>query len=327
MMGLGLGGLGLSGMGGAPPLASYAAGGVLPSAVMDFEAGFLSTPLSLARASTATYVDADGTIKTAAVDAPRFDWSTGRRALLLENSATNFSTRSSHTAAYPWNTSGTQNGVTATMVASGYIGDVPYADYALTGTASSSTATPAIVQNAWSNVAAMVGETWTCSVSHMLVAGAWPDGVLVGGRVGEYDAGGAFINANTGGSVPSAVAYRGSVTRTLNQANLATVRGAITISGMSPGVTAFDGQVVRLFGWQLEKSAAPTSLIQTLGGVAVTRAADIASIKGLAAGTYDRRRVTPSGTVDTKGIVHPGGDISLPAGAYYRSIYYPGGTL
>ncbi|SOB97629.1 hypothetical protein SAMN05877809_1025 [Rhodobacter sp. JA431] len=46
--------------------------------------------ITLSRASTATYVGADGTIKTAAVDVPRFDFSTGKKALLLENSATNF---------------------------------------------------------------------------------------------------------------------------------------------------------------------------------------------------------------------------------------------
>jgi hypothetical protein len=41
----------------------------------------------LTRASTATYVDADGTIKTAAIDEPRFDWTGGERALLLEAAA------------------------------------------------------------------------------------------------------------------------------------------------------------------------------------------------------------------------------------------------
>lgn len=50
--------------------------------------------LTLTRAGTAVYVDADGTIKTASVDAPRFDWSTGRRALLLEASATNLALNS-----------------------------------------------------------------------------------------------------------------------------------------------------------------------------------------------------------------------------------------
>ena len=323
MLGLGLG----IGAGGVPPLARYAVGWVLPSAVMDFETGFLSGVLSFTRASTATYVDADGTLKTAAIDAPRFDWSTGRRALLLEGSTTNFATRSSHTAAYPWNTSNTHNGVTATMVASGYIGDVPYADYALTGTASSSASTPVIVSSTWASVAAGVGETWTCSVSHMLIAGAWPAGVLVGGRVSEFDASSAFISATIGGSVPSAVASRGSATRTLNQANLATVRGAITISGLTAGVTTFTGQVIRLFGWQLEPGAAPTSLIQTLGGVAVTRAADAAQIAALAAGTYDRRRGTSTGTVDTKAIVHPGGAVSIAEGLVHSVAYYPGGTL
>lgn len=56
----------------------------------------------LTRASTATYLDADGTLKTAAIDAPRFDWSTGRRALLLEASATNLLPRSQDFSHSSW---------------------------------------------------------------------------------------------------------------------------------------------------------------------------------------------------------------------------------
>lgn len=43
----------------------------------------------LSRATTATYRAADGTIKTAAPNSPRYDWSTGTRALLIEAAATN----------------------------------------------------------------------------------------------------------------------------------------------------------------------------------------------------------------------------------------------
>ena len=41
------------------------------------------------RATPATYVDADGAIQSAPINAPRFDWTGGKRALLLEAAATN----------------------------------------------------------------------------------------------------------------------------------------------------------------------------------------------------------------------------------------------
>ncbi|SOC16804.1 hypothetical protein SAMN05877809_1095 [Rhodobacter sp. JA431] len=58
--------------------------------------------ISLSRASVATYLGADGTIKTAAVDVPRFDFSTGKKALLLEGSRTNLLTAYTN----PTNTAG-----------------------------------------------------------------------------------------------------------------------------------------------------------------------------------------------------------------------------
>jgi len=45
--------------------------------------------VSISRASTATYVDASGQIQTAAADEPRFDWTHGKRQLLVEKAATN----------------------------------------------------------------------------------------------------------------------------------------------------------------------------------------------------------------------------------------------
>lgn len=57
------------------------------------------------------------------------------------------------------------------------------------------------------------------------------------------------------------------------------------------------------------------------------RAADVAQITALAAGTYDRRRVTSAGTTDTRGIVHPGGAVAITAGLVRSVAYYPAGTL
>lgn len=45
--------------------------------------------IDFTRAGTATYIDADGLIKTAAADQPRFDHTHGRHGLLLEPNATN----------------------------------------------------------------------------------------------------------------------------------------------------------------------------------------------------------------------------------------------
>lgn len=48
-----------------------------------------SVLVGLTRAGSATYIDSDGTLKTAATDTPRFDYATGQRSLLVEPAATN----------------------------------------------------------------------------------------------------------------------------------------------------------------------------------------------------------------------------------------------
>jgi len=52
-------------------------------------AGFAEM-IDFTRPGSATYVDADGVIRVAAVNVPRFDYANGRRQLLLEGPATNF---------------------------------------------------------------------------------------------------------------------------------------------------------------------------------------------------------------------------------------------
>lgn len=51
--------------------------------------------ITFTRAGTARFVDANGFLQVAAIDVPRFDYSTGRRGLLLEGPGTNLLPRSS----------------------------------------------------------------------------------------------------------------------------------------------------------------------------------------------------------------------------------------
>lgn len=62
--------------------------------------------LTFTRAGTATYVDVDGLLKTAAANQPRFDYTHGKRQLLLEGPATNL-VRYSSLRTPDWSTSGT----------------------------------------------------------------------------------------------------------------------------------------------------------------------------------------------------------------------------
>lgn len=73
-----------------------------PIYFVDFTNDIGTSDWSLSRATTASYLDADGTIKTAAQNALRYDWSTGKRALLLENAATNLLSQASIRLANGW---------------------------------------------------------------------------------------------------------------------------------------------------------------------------------------------------------------------------------
>ena len=84
MFGLRLGKLG------AAIKAGTGSAGVVPLFSRDYAAtGSLGADATFTRASTATYVDSNGVIQTAAINTPRFDYSTGSRALLMEQAATN----------------------------------------------------------------------------------------------------------------------------------------------------------------------------------------------------------------------------------------------
>ena len=72
--------------------------------------GTLDPRITFTRASTATYTDASGTMQTAAINAPRWDYDPVThqlRGLLLEEARTNTITQSANLGASPWAPAGT----------------------------------------------------------------------------------------------------------------------------------------------------------------------------------------------------------------------------
>ncbi|TPW27833.1 hypothetical protein FJU08_19080 [Martelella alba] len=269
-----------------PPLTTAAIESATDSELQILTAMALADVMTFTRAGNATYVDpADGLIKTATADIPRFE----ADGLLLEGPSTNFATTSSHTAATPWNNL-TSNGLTVAVVATGMLGDVPYADFSITGTMTAASAA-LFVQPTSTITAAATGQTWIASLYHQLISGTWPaSSTGLTTEVYELDASSGYLVGSGTFQQPTTTLARRSSARTLSNVSTANVRTGIVISGTS-GTTSFSGQVVRLFGLQLEQDSVPSSLIQTTGS-AVTRTADNARLSDQIAAILRRNAVS-----------------------------------
>jgi hypothetical protein len=239
--------------------------------------------ITFTRASNATYFDANGTLQTAANDAPRFDHdpATGAsRGLLIEEARTN-SIRNSQaggavagsagTGPSNWNVSGNANGLTRT-ISLGSANGLSYVDVRFVGTAT------ATVQNFFdpeglTAITASSSQVWTHSAYVALIAGTVPD-LQIGVREGLAD--GTFVTSGNLNAAPSLTAslQRFSHTRTLTDATTARVTPTIRVS-ISNGV-AYDF-TLRIAAPQLEQGAFATSYIPTTSAAA-TRSADSAVV-------------------------------------------------
>ncbi|WP_444429565.1 phage head spike fiber domain-containing protein [Rhodobacter capsulatus] len=325
MIALGLG-LGLAANGG-PALRRYAVNGVAPVAVLDFERHFLSHPLALTRATSATYADALRAVQTAPADTPRYDYSTGKRALLLEASATNLLPNSAQFEAASWgktrasvlaNAALAPNG---TMTADKLVEDTSNNSHFVARTGTQIAAGTSVTASIFVKAAERRWFALVTADSANAFRTTYFD--LQTGTLGVVSQGAA-------GHVAQIVAagngwYRCSVTQT--QAASGNFNFYPSVASAN-GATSYPGDGASglyLWGAQLEAGAAVSSVIPT-EAAAVTRAADLASV-AVAAGSYDLRRVDAAGTTVTKGVAHPGGALTIGAGSLYLLSLFPAGAL
>jgi hypothetical protein len=240
--------------------------------------------VTFSRASSASYTDSTGTLRTAATNEPRFDHNpiTGESlGLLVEEPRTNSIANNTGVGVvagtpgtlptnWTWNTAG---GGSTEVVGTGTENGISYVDVRLFGTLTSGRAIQ-FVANA--TIAAATGQTWTTSVYCKIISlvSGTPDLRL---RIVEMSGAGSYLTeGNTTLSISSAslVASRSTFTRTLTNALTGYVVPTILIQGSG----AID-ITLRIGLPQLEQGAFATSVIPTTTAAA-TRAADVASITG-----------------------------------------------
>ncbi|ETD85772.1 hypothetical protein U703_02415 [Rhodobacter capsulatus YW1] len=267
-------------------------------------------------------------MQIAAADAARYDYSAGRRALLIEAAATNLLPNSAQFDAASWGKTRASVLANAALAPDGTM----TADKLVEDTSNNSH----FVARTGTQIA--VGTSVTASIFVKAAERRWFALVTA-------DSANAFrttyfdlqtgtlgvVSQGAAGHVAQIAAagngwYRCSVTQTQAAAsgNFNVYPSVVSANG----ATSYLGDGASglyLWGAQLEVGAAVSSVIPT-EAAAVTRAADLASV-AVAAGSYDLRRVDAAGTVDAKGIVHGGGAVSIGAGSLYSLAYYPVGTL
>lgn len=306
-------GLGLTSVFPRPsPLDRYDAAGVAPVLVADCEhmvyasqrdgrlaVASMADVLTLTRASTKTVLNASGMLETVAVDAAGFDWSSGRRGLLVELSATNLLSYSRDFAQSYW---------TSYAVKPTFTGGQTAPDGSATAM------------------------RWNCAYTTG-GAGGMRGGILV---VNTVPLGTATTSVWLKASAPLEMQF-GQSDGTSQKITLTTSWQRFTYTNTLPNVQnrifilyedVNNSTYVYIWGAQTEIAAQASTNIYT-SGAAATRAADVATIIGIPAGTYDVRVESANGIADlpSEAVAAGGYWPSGLTGAIYSVVAYPEGTL
>jgi hypothetical protein len=247
--------------------------------------------ITFTRASNATFFDASGTLQTAANDTPRFDHSGGSSlGLLIEEARTN-SIRNSQaggavagtpgTPPTNWTISGTANGITGEIVATGTENGLAYLDYKVSGTPTATSGHNVVFESGTQIVAAN-GQSWTASAFVKLIAGSF-NNVNVRVYASGRDAGGAQVSGQIAGPVitPTSAALssqRYPATLAISSASVERILSFVNIAYTSGNPIDL---TLRIAAPQLEQGAFATSYIPTTSAAA-TRAADSAVVTPIA---------------------------------------------
>jgi hypothetical protein len=263
-----------------------------PTLALDFLRGALAPEVTFTRASTGTYFDVTGVLRSADNNVPRFDYNPATSAslgLLIEEARTNSirnNTMQGAAAGTPgtlptnWSVGGTTTGLTREIVGTGTENGITYIDIRFSGTAGA-LLNPNVIFEVSNAIAALNGQTWTSSFYLSLVGGSLTNVTNIIPVVSMFNSTPALVGTLPGPAItPTNAALRtqrNSFTTTLNQAATAFAYSQIQFSvanGAAIDIT------LRIGLPQLELGAFATSVIPTTT-TALTRAADVATINTL----------------------------------------------
>jgi hypothetical protein len=279
--------------------------------------------ITFTRASTATFFDATGTLQSAAIDAPRFDYDPSTLAaqgFLIEEARTNSirnNTMVGAVAGTPgtvptnWTAANPSNGLSLQVVGTGTQGGITYIDVRYSGTTTAAAST--IIQpESTTSIVAATGQSWSAS-SWLALAGGSTSGLSITQRVtGRSSVGGFLENTDTNVTLTASM-VRYAASRTMTNASTERVTNDISFAynnGAAIDIT------LRIGLPQLELGAFATSVIETTT-TALTRSADVASVNTLSP-WYN----AASGTVYFEGVT-----FNTTTGGFPRAFALSDGTL
>jgi len=257
-----------------------------------------SDMITFTRASTGTYLDSDGVLKSATTNTPRveYDYQGNRLGLLVEEARTNLITHQTHN--FTGSISATDEANTEVAAPTGIIDGLKITPTANLGTHTVyyPGSSDASVQSYTSSVYVKQGNATHAQL--IFGTNSANDGiaVILDFSTGDY----TIDNAGTGYTLLSAGAENvGNGWYRLHVAMDATATASYTYVGVSNGSrswTATGAEYIYAWGGQREAGSFPTSYIPTSGATA-TRAADVASI-GVGAFGYNKGAGTVVLTAD-----------------------------